>query len=78
MATLFAWSGALRKRGELDGIDALGRYADALEKATIDTIESGVMTGDLCAMWEGETPARKVTSLEFLREIRARLEQALA
>ena len=78
VATLFAWSGALRKRGELDGIDALGRYADALEKATIDTIESGVMTGDLCAMWEGETPARKVTSLEFLREIRARLEQALA
>ena len=78
VATLFAWSGALRKRGELDDIDALGRYADALEKATIDTIESGVMTGDLCAMWEGETSARKVTSLEFLREIRARLEQALA
>ena len=78
VATLFAWSGALRKRGELDGIDALGRFADALEKATIDTIESGVMTGDLCAMWEGETPARKVTSLEFLREIRARMDQALA
>ena len=78
VATLFAWSGALRKRGELDGIDALGRFADALEKATIDTIESGVMTGDLCAMWEGETPARKVTSLEFLREIRSRMEQALA
>ena len=78
VATLFAWSGALRKRGELDGIDALVRFADALEKATIDTIESGVMTGDLCAMWEGETPARKVTSLEFLREIRARLDKALA
>ena len=78
VATLFAWSGALRKRGELDGIDALGRFADALEKATIDTIEAGVMTGDLCAMWEGETPARKVTSLEFLREIRARMDQALA
>ncbi|HJC46052.1 MAG TPA: NADP-dependent isocitrate dehydrogenase [Candidatus Faecalibacterium faecigallinarum] len=78
VATLFAWSGALRKRGELDGIDALGRFADALEKATIDTIESGVMTGDLCAMWEGETPARKVTSLQFLQEIRSRMEQALA
>ena len=78
VATLFAWSGALRKRGELDGIDALGRFADALEKATIDTIESGVMTGDLCAMWEGETPARKVTSLQFLQEIRVRLEKALA
>ncbi len=78
VATLFAWSGALRKRGELDGIDALGRFADALEKATIDTIESGVMTGDLCAMWEGEAPARKVTSLQFLQEIRVRLEKALA
>ena len=78
VATLFAWSGALRKRGELDGIDALGKFADVLEKATIDTIESGVMTGDLCAMWEGQTPARKVTSLEFLKEIRARMEQALA
>ena len=78
VATLFAWSGALRKRGELDGIDALGRFADALEKATIDTIEAGVMTGDLCAMWEGDVPARKVTSLQFLQEIRARLEAALA
>ena len=78
VATLFAWSGALRKRGELDDIDALGKFADVLEKATIDTIESGVMTGDLCAMWEGQTPARKVTSLEFLKEIRARMEQALA
>ena len=78
VATLFAWSGALRKRGELDGIEALGRFADTLEKATIDTIESGVMTGDLCAMWEGDVPARKVTSLEFLREIRSRMEQTLA
>ena len=77
VATLFAWSGALRKRGELDGIDALQRFADVLEKATIDTIESGVMTGDLCAMWEGEAPARKVTSLQFLQEIRARMEAVL-
>ena len=78
VATLFAWSGALRKRGELDGIDALVRFADALEKATIDTIESGAMTGDLCAMWEGEAPARKVTSLQFLQEIRRHLDEALA
>lgn len=78
VATLFAWSGALRKRGELDGIDALVRFADALEKATIDTIESGVMTGDLCSMWEGEAPARKVTSLQFLQEIRRHLDEALA
>ena len=78
VATLFAWSGALRKRGELDGISALAAYADALEKATIDTIESGVMTGDLCAMWEGEEPAQKVSSLDFLKAIRSRLETALA
>ena len=78
VATLFAWTGALRKRGELDGIDGLVRFADALEKATIDTIESGVMTGDLCAMWEGEAPARKVTSLQFLQEIRRHLDEALA
>ena len=78
VATLFAWTGALRKRGELDGIDGLVRFADTLEKATIDTIESGVMTGDLCAMWEGEAPARKVTSLQFLQEIRRHLDEALA
>ena len=78
VATLFAWSGALRKRGELDGISALAAYADALEKATIDTIESGVMTGDLCAMWEREEPAQKVSSLDFLKSIRSRLETALA
>ncbi|MGM9592874.1 MAG: NADP-dependent isocitrate dehydrogenase [Candidatus Onthomonas sp.] len=78
VATLFAWSGALRKRGELDGIQALQTYADALEQATIETIESGVMTGDLCAMWEGEVPARKVNSLDFLKEIRGKLEEKLA
>ena len=74
MATLFAWTGALRKRGELDGIEALGTFADKLERAAIQTIEAGVMTGDLCGLWEGEIPARKVTSLEFLREVRRRLE----
>ncbi len=77
VATLYAWSGARPKRGELDGLDALGIYANALEAATIETIESGVMTGDLCAMWEGDAPARRVSSLEFLRAIRQRLEQKL-
>ncbi len=47
VATIFAWSGALRKRGELDNLSELVRYADNLEKATIMTIESGIMTGDL-------------------------------
>ena len=73
MATLFAWTGALAKRGELDGIPELTEFVKKLEKAAVDTIESGVMTGDLAGLWEGETPARKVTGLEFLRAIRERL-----
>ena len=77
VATLFAWTGALRKRGELDGIAALGRFADKLEQATIDTIEGGTMTKDLVGLWEGETPARGVTSLEFIRAIKANLEKSL-
>ena len=77
VATLFAWTGALRKRGELDGIAALGQFADKLEQATIDTIEGGTMTRDLVGLWEGETPARGVTSLEFIRAIKANLEKSL-
>ena len=77
VATLFAWSGALRKRGELDGIQALVSFADKLEQATIDTIESGVMTKDLVGLWEGETPAKGVNSLDFLKAIRTRLEETL-
>ena len=75
VATLLAWTGALRKRGELDGIQALMDFADRLEKATIDTIEGGVMNKDLVGLWEGETPAQGVNSLDFLKAIRARLEQ---
>ena len=59
MATIFAWTGALRKRGELDGIPELTEFVKKLEKAAVDTIESGVMTGDLAGLWEGETPARQ-------------------
>ena len=77
MATLFAWMGALRKRGELDGIEALMTFADKLEEAAIATIESGVMTKDLSGLWEGETPARSVTSAEFLQAIRAELDKRL-
>ena len=73
MATLFAWTGALAKRGELDGLPELAAFARKLEKASIDTIESGVMTGDLVGLWEGEAKAQKVTGLEFLRAIRSRL-----
>ena len=68
VATIFAWSGALRKRGELDGNAELMDYADKLEKATIDTIESGIMTGDLYAMSTLENK-KKVDSEEFLEAI---------
>ncbi|MBE6851484.1 MAG: NADP-dependent isocitrate dehydrogenase [Ruminococcus sp.] len=72
VATIFAWSGALRKRGELDNIPALCDYADKLEKATIQTIEDGVMTGDLYLLSSLENK-KKVNSKEFLEEINVRL-----
>jgi isocitrate dehydrogenase len=75
MATIFAWSGALRKRGELDGLADLVQFADKLEKACIDTIEGGQMTGDLAVLWEGETPAEKLNSLAFLQAIRKKLDE---
>ena len=74
VATIFAWTGALRKRGELDGNGDLARFADKLEKATIDTIESGSMTGDLAAIWKGEAPAKSLGTEEFLKEIAKRLD----
>ena len=73
VATIFAWSGALRKRGELDGLDDLIDYADKLEKATINTIEDGVMTGDLYLLSSLENK-KKVDSETFLKEIGARLD----
>ena len=76
MATLFAWTGALRKRGELDHIDALVDFADKLEKASIQTIEDGVMTGDLASMSTLES-ITKVNTEEFLLAIRDRLEKLL-
>ena len=71
VATIFAWSGALHKRGELDGLADLCAFADRLEKATLDTIESGVMTKDLAALYEGE--ARAVNSKAFLGAITERM-----
>lgn len=68
IATIFAWSGALRKRGELDGIDALCRYADNLEKATISTVESGIMTNDMAALSSIENK-KSVYTEEFLAAI---------
>ena len=72
VATIFAWSGALRKRGELDGIPELVLFADRLEAASVKTIEDGVMTGDLYLLSKLENK-RKVNSLDFLKEIAARM-----
>jgi isocitrate dehydrogenase len=74
MATIYAWSGALRKRGELDGLDALVSFADALEGACIDTLNAGVMTKDLVGLVVEGTKTRAVNSLEFIKEIRKNLE----
>lgn len=74
VATIFAWSGALRKRGELDGSSELTEFADKLERATIQTIEDGVMTGDLYMLSKLENK-KKVDSRTFLEEINSRLSQ---
>ena len=72
MATLFAWSGALRKRGELDGLGDLVDFADRLENAAIATIESGIITGDLASLLDN--PDKKIVNTEeFLTAISDRL-----
>ena len=76
VATIFAWTGALRKRGELDNIPELCNFADNLEKATIDTIESGIMTGDLYRLSKMEDK-KAVGTEEFISEIRKTLEATL-
>lgn len=76
VATLFAWTGALRKRGELDNLPDLCHFADALEQATIQTIEDGVMTGDLAALSTLENK-RSVDTETFLSEIQTRLDSIL-
>ena len=72
VATIFAWTGALRKRGELDGIAELSEFADRLEKACIRTIEDGVMTGDLYLLSRLENK-KKVNTLEFLNAVAERI-----
>ena len=72
VATIFAWTGALRKRGELDGLCELMAFADRLERATLDTIESGKMTGDLARITTIDNPVT-LTTEEFIRAIAERL-----
>ena len=72
VATIFAWTGALRKRGELDSLPELSAFADKLEKATIKTIEDGIMTGDLYLLSKLENK-QKVGTEEFLEAVNERL-----
>ncbi len=73
IATVFAWSGALRRRGELDGIGELVSFADRLERACLDTLQSGVMTGDLIPLAEPGFETKMVNSEEFLDAVVERL-----
>lgn len=72
VATIFAWTGALRKRGELDSLPELEAFADRLEKATIDTIEAGEMTGDLARITTLDDP-KTLSTHEFIRAVASRL-----
>ena len=76
VATIFAWTGALRKRGELDNNQALVDFADKLEKATVDTIEGGTMTKDL-ALITTLPDAKAVNSQDFIKAVRATLDSLL-
>ena len=77
MATIFAWSGALRQRGVKDGLAALTQFADALEAACFDTLGDGIATKDLVNLMEGVTP-KAVNSAQFIAAIRERLEKRLS
>ena len=77
VATIFAWTGALRKRGELDGMKELETFADKLEKAVIDTIESGKMTKDLALITTLPNPV-VLNSRDFILAVRENLEKSLS
>ncbi len=77
MATIYAWSGALRKRGELDGLGELVDFADKLEAACIKTLDDGIMTKDLVGLVSEGFKATAVNSADFIKAIRERLEASL-
>ena len=78
MATIFAWSGALKKRGQLDGLEDLVAYAEKLEESCFDTLNEGIMTKDLVGLVEPGFPVTAVNSEEFLDAIAERLAHKLA
>ena len=77
MATIYAWTGALRKRGELDELPELVAFADKLEEACIDTLNQGTMTKDLVGLVVEGTKMQAVNSIDFIKAIRANLEKKL-
>jgi isocitrate dehydrogenase len=77
MALIFAWSGGLRKRGEIDGTPEVIKFADKLEEAAIATVEGGTMTGDLLALAEKKPSNKKVNTEEFIDAIAATLQKKL-
>ena len=74
MATIFAWSGALKKRGELDGLDELISFANKLELACIKTLDDGIMTKDLVGLVDDPSSVKSVNTAEFITSVRERLE----
>lgn len=77
MATIFAWTGAFKKRGELDNLPDLIRFGEKLEQACIDTLLSGVMTKDLVSLTDGSVEVKPVLTSDFIKEIRKNLEKLL-
>ena len=77
MATIFAWTGALRKRGEMDGIEDLKTFSNKLETACIKTLKDGVMTKDLVNLVADNKGVKAVNSLEFIKAIRENLVASL-
>ena len=77
MATIYAWTGALRKRGELDELPELVSFADKLEEACIDTLNQGVMTKDLVGLVVEGTQTKAVNSIDFIKATRTNLEKKL-
>ena len=77
VATIFAWSGALRKRAEMDDLSDLAHFADVLEESTIATIEGGIMTKDLVALSTLDNK-QEVDTMGFLDAVAARMTEALA
>jgi isocitrate dehydrogenase len=77
MALIFAWTGCLKKRAELDGTPEVGAFARKIEEAALETVESGIMTGDLILVADPDPHNRKVNTEDFIDQIQENLEKQL-